>query len=96
MNQYTIYCTEEQTKKALKLGAPLQEHPFEASIIKANEKMFSNLICINDRYYCIPTAEQMIGFILETGRGYSCDLTDDIFDLGYKKGCLAFIDFYLK
>lgn len=91
MDKYTIYCTEEQTKKAIELGAPI-------SFNKVGEGLPSHHLVSREKrgYYEIPTAEQMIGFILETGRGYSCDLTDYIFDLGYKKGCLAFIDFYLK
>lgn len=67
INDYTIYCTKEQTHKALELGTSLQEHPFCASIIKANEKMFSNLICINEKYYALPTAEQMIGWLESQG-----------------------------
>lgn len=49
MNKYTIYCTEEQTKKALELGAPLEYHcPNEREIV-----------------YHRPTAEQLIGWLEE-------------------------------
>lgn len=65
MSDYTLLCTEEQTKKAFELGAKLTEHPFEASIIKANENMFQNIVNINERYYYIPTAEQMISWLEE-------------------------------
>lgn len=75
MEEYTIYCTEEQTKRALELGAPI--------------KMFLDGM---DN----PTAEQMIGFILESGRGYSTDLSELIREQGYKQGCLTFIDSCLK
>lgn len=51
MKQYTIYCTEEQTKKALELGAQLEYHcPSE-----------------RERVYHRPTAEQMIGWLDEQG-----------------------------
>lgn len=53
MNNYTIYCTPEQTKKALKLGAPIKR------IIKYEDTISS----IID--YCIPTVEQMLGWIEE-------------------------------
>ena len=43
-----------------------------------------------------PTAEQMIGFILDSGKGYAVDLATLIKEHGYKQGCLTFIDNYLK
>lgn len=47
MNRYTIRCTDEETRKALELGAPIEYH------------------CPNkhERFYHIPTAEQMVGWI---------------------------------
>lgn len=49
MEQYTIYCSEEQTKKALGFGAPIEYHcPNE------REKVYHN-----------PTTEQMIGWLEE-------------------------------
>ena len=67
MEKFTIYCTEEQTKKAYELGAPIGVHPFDASIIKPNEKLslFQHLVCIDEKYYFLPTAEQMIGWLEE-------------------------------
>ena len=55
MNKYTIYCTEEQTRKALELGAPIEKH------YKGTDGL--------TRYYedVIPTAEEMIGWIEEQG-----------------------------
>lgn len=54
MNRYTIYCTESQTKKALGLGAPIEE--FCGIFPTAS---------INGIIYDIPTAEQMIGWLEE-------------------------------
>ena len=52
MEKYTIYCTEEQTKKALKLGAPI-EYEYGVLIYKS--------------FLVFPTAEQMIGWLEEQG-----------------------------
>lgn len=49
MEQYTIYCSDEQTKKALELGAPLEYHC-------PNER---------ESVYHRPTAEQMLGWLEE-------------------------------
>lgn len=52
MNKYQIYCTLEQTKKALELGAPIEE--------------FCGLFptaFVDGTIYDIPTAEQMIGWL---------------------------------
>lgn len=51
IKDYTIYCTTEQTKKALELGAPIEE--FNVSSIKGQKS------------YNYPTAEQMIGWLEE-------------------------------
>lgn len=97
MEKYTIYCTEEQTKKAIELGAP---------IVTIKEPLYNHPTCGRDwvkvkvqgnSYSArIPTAEQMIGFILDSGRGYSIDLSELIREQGYKQGCLTFIDNCLK
>lgn len=50
MDIYTVYCTTEQTKKALKLGAPIATH-------------WS--IMTNDWIYDNPLTEQMIGWLEE-------------------------------
>lgn len=52
MNRYTIYCTEEQTKKALELGAPIE---------KRYNRFTDFTECILDK----PTAEQMIMWLEE-------------------------------
>lgn len=60
MNQYTIHCTEEQTKKAFELGAPIVTLPNYEEF-----KGFPFVRCKNgNEYPCqIPTAEQMIGWL---------------------------------
>lgn len=71
MNDYTIYCTEDQTKKALELGAPIelwseyhkkQEHDFKLDT-PIPCKQFTNGYCVAS----CPTAEQMIGWLEEQG-----------------------------
>lgn len=57
MNRYTIYCTPEQIKRALELGAPIEvdfQFNFKTAII-------------NRIAYIVPTAEQMIGWLEENG-----------------------------
>ena len=62
MNKYTIYCTPEQTRKALELGAPIRF----ASI---NDIRLGRYIEVesNNEAYEIPTTEQMIGWLDEQG-----------------------------
>lgn len=55
MKQYTIHCTEEQVKKALELGAPIE---FETLGGSSNFDM---------KYTVTPTAEEMIGWLEEQG-----------------------------
>lgn len=52
MNEYTIYCTEEQTKKALNLDAPI-----EVTTIDSGNPFEPNYGVV------APTAEQMIGWL---------------------------------
>lgn len=60
MDKYTIPCTEEQTKKALKLGAPIN--------LDYHKDDFENSIKIRNLCYAeAPTAEQMIGWLEEIG-----------------------------
>lgn len=59
ISDYTIYCTEKQTKKALELGAPIEY---------ANNDYNESLSPIEKGLYAIiPTAEQMIGWLEEQG-----------------------------
>lgn len=56
ISDYIIYCTEEQTRKAHKLGAPLN--------IDYHSDDFENSVKIRSLCYVeIPTAEQLIGYI---------------------------------
>lgn len=52
MNRYTTYCTAEQTKKALELGAPIGKICFALTDSWQDE---------------IPTAEQMRGWLKDKG-----------------------------
>lgn len=53
MNRYEIRCTEEQTKKALELGAPIYNNYGIGGIYEGLKN---------------PTAEQMIGWLEEQGQ----------------------------
>lgn len=95
ISDYTIYCTPEQTIKAFELGAIKPKIELFTPYLK--ETPHTNIIIDDeDAILIIPTAEQMIGFILESGRGYSTDLSELIREQGYKQGCLTFIDSCLK
>lgn len=60
MFNYTIYCTEEQTRKVLELGAPL------IRFYSTGCSDFINTLIISDtEAYAIPTAEEMIGWLEE-------------------------------
>lgn len=71
MSDYTIYCTEAQTKKALELGAPI--FTFSESFADGYRTSFRDKYCSippikeedyeDDVYADIPTAEQMIGWL---------------------------------
>lgn len=66
MERYTIYCTKEQALRAYKLGAPLKEEKPYAQIVAVGETKgeFGQRVGI---YFCIPTAEQMCGWLREKG-----------------------------
>lgn len=85
ISDFTIYCTPEQTMKALELGATIIDGHY-----------YHKICIINNNDYATPTAEQMIGFILDSGKGYAVDLAALIKEYGYKQGCLTFIDNCLK
>ena len=72
IDKYTIYCTAEQTKKALELGAPI--------------KSFENITTAsaNEGYYLdgttlvkLPTAEQMCGWLRRKGFQIRAEEYDD-------------------
>lgn len=58
MNNYIIYCTPEQTKKALELGAPLEDGELSRCSIFVGWQPY-------EKEYEIPTAEEMIGWLEE-------------------------------
>lgn len=62
MNNYTIYCTEEQTKKALELDAPIRR---EIDLFSPNIENLPTFRDVkdNDIVVFIPTAEQMRGWL---------------------------------
>lgn len=55
MDKYKIYCTEEQTEKALELGAP----------IEVDFQFNSKTAIINKKAYVLPRAEEIIGWLEE-------------------------------
>lgn len=62
MEQYTVYCSDEQTKRAYKLGAPIELFKPNVSIgnlpkLRTKEG--------DERVYVRPTAEQMIGWLIK-------------------------------
>lgn len=60
MDKYIILCTEEQTRKAYELGAPLN---FDYHIDD-----FQNAIKISNKLYAeVPTVEEMIGWLEDMG-----------------------------
>lgn len=64
MNRYEIRCTEEQTRKAFALGAPIE--------IKEKCGKLNNSIILKESEDCytlaiIPTVEQLIGWLEEHG-----------------------------
>lgn len=66
MNNYTIPCTAEQTKKALELGAPIDTEAFandsRPHTTASNPKRHDFIVnCV------IPTTQQMIGWLEEQG-----------------------------
>lgn len=62
MNKYTIYCTESQTKKAIELGAQILRIGQVTNTCTNYCKLF-NTIVIDDIWYHIPTAEEMMGWL---------------------------------
>lgn len=65
MNQYTIYCTEEQTKKALKLGAPIITFEVEREALEGTYKHEGVM-------YFQPSAEQLLNWL--DFKGVICEI----------------------
>lgn len=90
MDNYTIYCSEQQTKRALELGAPIKLIGYVDCTGWDDEPTPANSIVNNGKYFEIPTAEQMIGWLRgknilfrfddETNYWSICDANDDAFD----------------
>lgn len=60
MEDFTIYCTQEQTLKAWELGANL--HPLGVDHV---DHLFTNYVIeVEGKCYMIPTAEQMLGWLM--------------------------------
>lgn len=90
MKEFTIYCTEEQTKKAFELGAPIITLPNYEEY-----KDFPFVRCGNgNEYPCIiPTAEQMLGW-LESQKEI-LDINISLYeDDGYPRMCGYSFDIY--
>lgn len=71
MEEFTIYCTTNQTIKAFELGAPIKEDYRYKEDIMFEEKC---LTC--ERQLVPPTAEQMVGFL--RGKGIKFQFDDEI------------------
>lgn len=71
MNRYKIYCTIEQTKKALELGAPIELESEYYDPTKNDFKLDEPIpyeSFVNGYHYAkCPTAEEMIGWLEEEG-----------------------------
>lgn len=65
MERYTIYCTEEQTRKALELGAPIKTISYDPPVPPPTGWVIYKNNCCKP-----PTAEQMIGWL--EGRYIDC------------------------
>lgn len=95
MNQYTIYCTKEQTRKALELGAPIER-------ITCYVKGYcpQRTIKIEDAdkpYYCyFPTAEQIIGWLEEQGITIDFEICIDCHCSIYDHNRFEFVDIIIK
>lgn len=82
MQDYSCYCTAEQTQRAYKLGAPIEYSQF------AYPSEWENNMCkVKDEYghYSIalrvPTTQQMIGWLREKGILFEfIDLSDGLCD----------------
>lgn len=76
MSDYTMFCTSEQTKKALALGAPIEtrwDYDEHAPTIP-----FEKEVSIEFRHYAkIPTTEEMIGWLEEQGLQFLTGVDDE-------------------
>lgn len=85
MNKYTIYCTAEQTRKALELGAPIEleiEYPVNLDTLERSPYPDIKMGEDGEPILIIPTAEQMIGW-LEGQKGIRYISIDNYFKYGW-------------
>lgn len=83
MERYKIYCTEEQTRKALELGAPIEYHPMYMYGDNDSPKIVHYKVRnIRVFSYC-PTAEQLFGWLEEQEIHITITRSDDGFDVTY-------------
>lgn len=71
MDRYTIHCTEEQTQKAIELGAPTELESEYYNPTENDFKLENPIACssfTNGYHYAkCPTADQMVGWLDEQG-----------------------------
>ena len=84
MKQYTIYCTPEQIRKALELGAPIElkseyYHPTENDF-KLDNPIPCKSYTMGYHYAKCPTAEQMLGWLRTKGFAFGITEYNDGFD----------------
>ena len=68
MNNYTIYCTKDQTKKALELGAPIEyelENPINYETLEREPYVVPRMGEDGEPILVATTAEQMIEWLEE-------------------------------
>lgn len=63
LQDYTIYCTEAQMKKALELGAPIGKKTIEYSVCPQPGSGYEEYFLEETDELIIPTAEQMVGWL---------------------------------
>lgn len=90
MEEYEIRCTQEQTRKALELGVPIEY--IDANTIfgkpKPKHSFYVEVPYKYYRYYLLPTAQQMIGFLRSKGFRFKIDeLSDTIVAYRVTFGC---------
>lgn len=78
MDRYTIHCTEEQTRKAFNLGAPLEIGDDKGTILCRYQNYHTYKTCV------IPTASQMIGWLEEQRLFIHIDYDFHVNDKPYK------------
>lgn len=79
MERYTIYCTEEQARKALELGVPIEfevECPVNLETLERSPYPDIKMGKDGEPILIIPTAEQTIGWLRT--KGFKFVLSDEI------------------